>query len=78
LIKKGTELELNNYNLNSKHKAAYVKDKADAVWLALRRAHALLPEMLDKEKFDISFVLMNPGDSEMENYLKKNNINLNK
>ena len=43
------ELEVSNYNLNSKHKAAYVKEKADAVWLALRRAHALLPEMLDKE-----------------------------
>ena len=44
------ELTLSNYNLNSNHKATYVKDKADAVWLALRRAHSLLPEMFDKEK----------------------------
>lgn len=44
------ELESGNYNLNSNHTASYVKDKADAVWLALRRAHALLPEMFMKEQ----------------------------
>jgi len=44
------ELELNTYNLNSKHTATYVKDKSEVVWTALRRAHALLPEIFMKEE----------------------------
>jgi glycosyltransferase involved in cell wall biosynthesis len=36
--------------------------------------HEWMIEMLDKEKFNISFILMNPIDSAMEDYLKKNNI----
>ena len=43
------QLELNSYNLYSKHKATYVKDKTAATWAAIKRAHALLPEMLAKE-----------------------------
>jgi glycosyltransferase involved in cell wall biosynthesis len=38
-------------------------------------SHEWTIEMLDKEKFNISFVLMNPIDSAMEDYLKKSNIN---
>lgn len=44
------QLNLNIYNLHSKHKATYIANKADVVWTALRRAHALLPEMFMKEK----------------------------
>ncbi len=44
------ELELSHYNLYSKHKAAYIKDKTETIWAAVRRAHALLPEMFEKEK----------------------------
>lgn len=44
------ELELDDYNLHSKHAAVYVKDKEDAIWTALRRTHALLPEMFMKEQ----------------------------
>ncbi len=31
-------------------------------------------ELLPKDKFNISFILMNPGDSEMEHYLMRNHI----
>ena len=44
------ELELSNYNLYAKHEATYLADKAETIWMAVRRAHALLPEMLEKEK----------------------------
>lgn len=44
------ELELPRYNLYEKHKAAYINDKGEAIWAAIKRAHALLPEMLAKEK----------------------------
>jgi hypothetical protein len=54
------EIELGNYNLRSKHKATYVKDKQALVWDAVEQAHALLPEMFEKEKE----VAKNfPGDS---------------
>ncbi len=33
-----------------------------------------IAEYLDKEKFDLSFILLNSGKSELEKYLKKNNI----
>ena len=44
------ELELSNYQLYQKHKATYVSNKPDAIWAAVKRAHALLPEMFEKEK----------------------------
>jgi hypothetical protein len=44
------ELELSSYNLYTKHKATYVTDKTETIWTAVRRAHALLPEMFEKEK----------------------------
>ena len=44
------ELELSTYNLHSKHKATYIKDKPAVIWNAIRRAHALLPELFEKEK----------------------------
>lgn len=44
------ELELSHYNLHLKHKATYIKNKGETIWTAVRRAHALLPEMFEKEK----------------------------
>ena len=44
------ELELSSYNLHTKHKASYIKNKPAVVWNAIRKAHALLPEMFAKEK----------------------------
>jgi hypothetical protein len=44
------ELELSSYNLYTKHKATYLTDKTETIWMAVRRAHALLPEMFEKEK----------------------------
>ncbi len=44
------ELELENYNLYSPHKASYLKKPTAAIWEAIRRAAALVPDMLQKEK----------------------------
>ncbi|MEP6684150.1 MAG: zinc dependent phospholipase C family protein [Parafilimonas sp.] len=44
------ELELSTYNLHSKHKATYIKNKPVAIWNAVRSAHALLPKLFQKEK----------------------------
>jgi hypothetical protein len=44
------ELELESYRLYSSHKAAYLKKPASAVWEAIRRAAALVPVLLQKEK----------------------------
>jgi hypothetical protein len=44
------ELELSNYNLYQKHKATYINNKPDVIWAAVKRAHALLPEMYEKEE----------------------------
>jgi hypothetical protein len=44
------ELELSSYNLYEKHKATYLTDKTETIWMAVRRAHALLPEIFEKEK----------------------------
>ncbi len=44
------ELEITNYNLYSPHKATYLKQPEVAIWGAIRRAAALLPDMLQKEK----------------------------
>jgi hypothetical protein len=44
------ELGLSDYNLHSKHTATYIKNKPAVVWNAIRKAHALLPEIFEKEK----------------------------
>ena len=44
------EIEIGNYNLYSAHQAAYLKKPALAIWGAIRRSAALVPEMLMKEK----------------------------
>lgn len=43
------ELEIEGYNLNSKHKVRYLRQPAQAIWKAVRRAHALVPGMLANE-----------------------------
>lgn len=44
------DIELNNYNLRGNRKARYLKDTDAAIWEAIRRAHLLLPAILNKEK----------------------------
>ncbi|MES2005455.1 MAG: zinc dependent phospholipase C family protein [Bacteroidota bacterium] len=44
------ELLLENYNLYSSHKATYLKNPSTEIWMAIRKAAALVPEMLLKEK----------------------------
>jgi hypothetical protein len=44
------ELELNGFNLHSTHKAKYLKHPDLAIWTAVRRAAALVPGILEKEK----------------------------
>jgi len=44
------ELKIDQYNLYNKHKATYLKRPAEALWRDIRKANALLPEMLEKEK----------------------------
>jgi len=44
------EIEISNYNLHSTHKAHYIKNKEQAIWAAIRRSHALLPDVFAKEK----------------------------
>ena len=43
------ELNLNDYDLYSKHSAVYLKNPAEALWKDIRKANALLPEMFAKE-----------------------------
>lgn len=43
------ELEIDQYNLYSHHKAIYLIDPAQAVWDCIRRSHQLLPGVLRKE-----------------------------
>ncbi len=43
------EIEIGNYNLYTPHQAVYLKNPPKAIWTAVRRAAALLPEMLAKE-----------------------------
>lgn len=43
------EIEINHYNLASKHKAKYISNKEKAVWAAVRRSHKLLPDVFGKE-----------------------------
>jgi hypothetical protein len=44
------EIEITHYSLYSKHKASYLKQPEQAIWTAVRKAAALVPEMLAKEK----------------------------
>ncbi|GAB4094515.1 hypothetical protein GCM10028786_34440 [Flaviaesturariibacter terrae] len=44
------EIELAGYNLYEEHKATYLKKPEEAVWKAVREAHALLPQLFDMEK----------------------------
>lgn len=44
------ELEIETYNLSSTHKAKYLKDPAEAILNAIRRAHVLVADLLAKEK----------------------------
>lgn len=44
------ELEISSYRLYSAHKAVYLKNPSSAIWGAVRRSAALVPEMLLKEK----------------------------
>lgn len=44
------EIELNEYNLRSKHKARYLKNPEAAVWNAIRQAHLLLNDVFEQEK----------------------------
>ncbi|MEN9297778.1 MAG: hypothetical protein RLZZ429_91 [Bacteroidota bacterium] len=43
------ELEIDQYQLYSSHKATYLKDPAAAIWKAVRTGFAMVPEMLAKE-----------------------------
>ena len=44
------ELAINSYNLYTNHKAKYLKKPGEAIWKAIRKANALLPDLLAKEK----------------------------
>ncbi len=43
------DIELNNYNLKGDRKANYLDNPDEAIWEAIRRAHKLVPDMLNKE-----------------------------
>ena len=43
------EIELSTYNLYEEHKATYLKKPEEAIWKAVREAHALLPQMFRLE-----------------------------
>lgn len=43
------ELEISGYKLYTEHKATYIKNKPVVVWNAIKKAHALLPELFEKE-----------------------------
>ena len=53
-----------------------MKTKVTYIISNINKAFAFewIAEYLDKEKFDLSFILLNSGKSELENYLKINNI----
>jgi hypothetical protein len=44
------ELELSQYQLYNGHKAKYLEQPAIAIWGAIRRAHFLLNDMVEKER----------------------------
>ena len=39
------EIDINTYNLSSRHKARYLKQPEQAVWEALRKTHLLVPDV---------------------------------
>ncbi len=43
------DLKLDQYTLYNNHNATYLKNPAQALWADIRKANALLPEMLQKE-----------------------------
>jgi hypothetical protein len=43
------ELEIQQYNLYSGHKARYLRDPEQTIWDCIRRAHLLLPDVFGKE-----------------------------
>lgn len=43
------DLELEQYNLYSKHKAVYLHKPEETIWHAIRRAHMLLPGVFNEE-----------------------------
>jgi S1/P1 Nuclease len=43
------EIEMEVYNLHSMHQATYLAKPEEAVWVAIRRANALLPDVFGKE-----------------------------
>ncbi len=43
------EIELNNYTLSSKHKASYLPNVNESIWVAIRNANMLLKDVFDKE-----------------------------
>lgn len=44
------EIEINNYNLHSKHKARYLKHPEQEIMKAVKHANSLLPDVFSKEK----------------------------
>jgi hypothetical protein len=44
------ELEIEQYNLHSSHKAKYLSNPEEAIWECIRRSHTLLPDVFGKEK----------------------------
>lgn len=44
------EIEIDNYNLSSKHKATYLKEPESAIWTAVRGSNILLKDVFEKEK----------------------------
>ena len=44
------EIEIDRYNLSSRHKAKYLKHPEQSAWQAIRNAHVLLNGMLEHEK----------------------------
>jgi hypothetical protein len=44
------ELKLDEYSLTDHHEAAYISNPAEAIWNAVRDAHALLPQVFGEEK----------------------------
>ena len=44
------ELELDKYDLRSKHKASYLNHPEHELWAAIRQSYALLPQLFEEEK----------------------------
>src|SRR5690606_9151133 len=44
------EVEILNYQLNSRHKARYIQSPAEEIWKIIEHTFSLLPGMMEKEK----------------------------